>query len=708
MRLNFSLLNTTAFGPTRLNNNVMKRGIASVVPPTPSRPDGLIAQYKPYLNSNDSPTREILKDYSGNGHDIQLYNFAFAENSGYGKFLPKFSKSGSNKIDDSQYNIGIYKLLNLGSGHGIIIYGYPTTKVNIKFNIINIPDGVTAYIKIYDSVGTILSEKLAEGLNTINTSFNKDSIRRYLFIYFDKTIEEDDLETPVIIQFLPEHPGALVSDGVDDYGLCDNFPILTKEKGYTIVALRRWINEDEENSTCLVTKTSSGNGDDGEFMFEYKESGGTIKATKNFLGRTALDNFHNELFTYQNSIKYNETSLSKGEERNTSKLAIFRFATDVNNYYGEFALYTFEIYNRDLTDEEVENVHEAMYEELLTATNALQNHIIADYECYDKTNEDEDRDVLKDLSGNGHDIQLYNFGFAEGSGYGLYRENWKNSGANGVGVSLVKTYNSISVSVPASYANNFYLSKVREVGERVNLKILVSGIPEGVTLEAGLLGAPARVFYLINGINTIDITRLETDGNRLYFTYRGLIDTPYTITVKEIPEYQGALVSDGVDDYGLCTNFPTLPIDEGFTVLAIRKWINKSPQETAAFLSTRGASSSGPFVLDKINIGSKTENHYISYGNPTVFDLSLLDTDFVTCTSVSYYGNAVKKGDNDVQDNILNLFCGVMNGGQRSSVALYAIKVLNKDCTTEEIKFIAKQMADKHKKKTGETIELNF
>ena len=41
------------------------------------------------------------------------------------------------------------------------------------------------------------------------------------------------------------YPGALVFDGVDDYGVCDNFPILTKEKGYTVVALRQWITRGE-------------------------------------------------------------------------------------------------------------------------------------------------------------------------------------------------------------------------------------------------------------------------------------------------------------------------------------------------------------------------------------------------------------------------------------------------------------------------------
>lgn len=45
---------------------------------------------------------------------------------------------------------------------------------------------------------------------------------------------------------------------------------------------------------------------------------------------------------------------------------------------------------------------------------------IASYRAYDKTNDDTDRNVLKDLTGNGHDIQLYKFEFAEGSGYGKY------------------------------------------------------------------------------------------------------------------------------------------------------------------------------------------------------------------------------------------------------------------------------------------------
>lgn len=38
-----------------------------------------------------------------------------------------------------------------------------------------------------------------------------------------------------------------------------------------------------------------------------------------------------------------------------------------------------------------------------------------------KTNDDEDCDTIKNLSGNGNDLVLSNFAFAEESGYGLYQ-----------------------------------------------------------------------------------------------------------------------------------------------------------------------------------------------------------------------------------------------------------------------------------------------
>lgn len=46
--------------------------------------------------------------------------------------------------------------------------------------------------------------------------------------------------------------------------------------------------------------------------------------------------------------------------------------------------------------------------------------LIAAWSAKGKSNDDEDRATLKDLTGNGHDITLINFAFSKMSGYGGY------------------------------------------------------------------------------------------------------------------------------------------------------------------------------------------------------------------------------------------------------------------------------------------------
>ena len=63
--------------------------------------------------------------------------------------------------------------------------------------------------------------------------------------------------------------GALVFDGVDDYGVCDNFPVLTKEKGYTVVALRQWITRGK-GALGLVSNVKNWI-TNGAFLLEYRD-----------------------------------------------------------------------------------------------------------------------------------------------------------------------------------------------------------------------------------------------------------------------------------------------------------------------------------------------------------------------------------------------------------------------------------------------------
>ena len=164
-----------------------------------------------------------------------------------------------------------------------------------------------------------------------------------------------------------EYPEALVSDGVDDYiyvsGLpiltpdkgVSGLPILTPDKGYTVIAKRKWINEDLSDVTAFLSKASSNMGSDGAFMFEAKDNTSKRKLCKSFWRDLILteEGFHKSDITYQTSVKYNDKPMNTGSGIDTDKLLFFVFS-NVANYNGRFVLYSTILFDRDLTTEEIE------------------------------------------------------------------------------------------------------------------------------------------------------------------------------------------------------------------------------------------------------------------------------------------------------------------------------------------------------------------
>lgn len=346
---------------------------------------------------------------------------------------------------------------------------------------------------------------------------------------------------------------------------------------------------------------------------------------------------------------------------------------------------------------------------------------IASYRCYDKTNEDSDRDVLKDISGNGHDIQLYNFAFAESSGYGKYAYDFSKFSKYNLAeyeFTASKIYIQKRKLVTSNSLSEIYLNQDQNYKGTLTAPAVTLNIanPQNIDIFVDYLcdNTSTNKISLKEGINIIPSITFDVDTfeNNKQIIFRFCInENPLTleelnVTIEQIPDYQGALVSDGVDDYGLCENFPSLPIDKGFTVLAIRKWINQSPANTSVLLNQRSDSNIGSFTVDKINIGSTTQIHIQSYGKTTSFnDISLLNDYFIYCTSNYYNGNKISKGTDDIQTNILNLFCGVKGGNQTSSVALFALEIYDRDLTDEEIDKVKERMIAEYESKTGNKYE---
>lgn len=183
-----------------------------------------------------------------------------------------------------------------------------------------------------------------------------------------------------------------------------------------------------------------------------------------------------------------------------------------------------------------------------------------------KTNEDEDRATIANITGNGNDLVLSNFGFAEGSGYGLYGQNYISYAITNRAV-YTKTNSSIHVTKSITAGVNFTES-ARDV-TIPSYRIKVTGIQSGQEMiyrgsnNTFLTNIPSDGIYVLPAVE---------NGSNLGFqfiSYTGDCD----ITIEQIPEYEGYLVTDGVDDK---IESPNFKLDKDFTIVGEWEFLNAS------------------------------------------------------------------------------------------------------------------------------------
>ena len=154
----------------------------------------------------------------------------------------------------------------------------------------------------------------------------------------------------IVFEILPIYPNALVSDGVDDYCLVEGLPLLNKEDGYTVIAKRKWL--DETLACGLISKLDDGMNTSGAFGFELNNMAGQ-KTIVNW-GRINQITLEKNDISYGTATKYNSTNINSDDNQiDTDYISIFKYSKEPN-YYGQFALYSLILFNRDLTLEEIE------------------------------------------------------------------------------------------------------------------------------------------------------------------------------------------------------------------------------------------------------------------------------------------------------------------------------------------------------------------
>lgn len=352
----------------------------------PSIP-GMIARWSAKGLTNEEMSKNpVWKDLTGNGHDLQMKNFAWGGMSGVGGY------------GDENYQT-FYKFT---LDDYVFIASPPGVKhMNFTFRVTGLQPGNKLTLAFFGTTNTVYGTWDKDGIYTVNSAVVEVGKPVYFYNGYGSTRGE------FTIEIFPLYPGALVFDGVDDYGVCENFPILTKEKGYTVVALRQW-DQDFLNTALTGGLLSTRNYSTGEGVaFEKIES--SNKGYWN-LGAGGIIDFAKSPFTWQTSKQYNNVGILKGDKNHGKPLCV-GCGLSGGQQCGRFAIWELVFLDHDATEEELTKIKDYFVK--------TYPWLFPDqaWTVVGKTNEDEDRATIANITGNGNDLVLSNFGFAEGSGY---------------------------------------------------------------------------------------------------------------------------------------------------------------------------------------------------------------------------------------------------------------------------------------------------
>lgn len=511
--------------------------------------EGIVARYSALgLTNEQMAENPIWKDLTGNGHDLQMKNFAWKGMSGVGGYTENYDSNKWYKVGSRIDATWTYKSFNVKSikdnNSAQLFYqsqpsdtGFRVLSCTIKVSGLTDGQGIE-----YISNGTrptVIMRIENDGIYHL-PSFDFGAKNAYYGFKFLKLQESCN----ITIEQLPLYPGALVFDGVDDYGTCNNFPILTKEKGYTVVALRQWLSFQDIGYPTLVVNST-----DRLAAFSFEDFRSKTKSTWNWGKSVGLSDYKIPLlYTYQTSTSYNSKTIYAGAtEEGSNILQVCRSEI----YCANAAIWEIVILDHDATEEELTKIKDYFVK--------TYPWLFPDqaWTVTGKTNEDEDRATIANITGNGNDLVLSNFGFAEGSGYGLYKTPFELYPS----VQHSSKY-SLSFSKFALGDHNLIIAP-KQNDLSYDIKVKVTGLKDGVKFKWGWIGTTGYIDITTDGIHMLN--KPASQIRQLIVEFAEDFDPDHVVTIEQIPEYEGYLITDGVDDKVTSVNAVTLNKD--FTVV---------------------------------------------------------------------------------------------------------------------------------------------
>lgn len=599
--------------------------------------DSIVGLWKFDQNTNESPTRNIIKNtIKDKGGDLELLNFGYKLNSGYGKYIEDFSLfTLSNSFEYSEISntkVTITAVLDNSTG---IYYSVTEENSALYWN--------TFKIKVSGSTDDVYiryttAKKSIRLYNGINTVVVPNDLSWHSF-----TASATNVSCNITLEFVPEYEGALVTDGKDDMivsqktvqemGITDKITIVSMihQIGICSEYNRAFNNYICDQNVGFIRNNIAGVGIGKTGIYGYTWNNSTESVINNILGDK-----NDYSIEVGNSVSIKGKFTVEGYINNDSP----------DEISGVAVYWTF-IADKVLTTDEINQI--IGYYKL---DKYVTPQVIYDVKRQGLTNDTPDSDwYLKDFSKNGFNMSLFNFAKKLGSGIGKYEVDFNSW-------------------IPQSYvADSTYTSN----------KLHVTNIKVGNAILYTRKGANAMKVK-ITGSQSLDLVYRYITGDDTWGTFKfggdGIYELPasgtttktyYTgfsvlnyigdcdITIEQIPDYEGALVSDGKDDYGKAEG---LPILKDYTVVSKYSRFESTP---SYLLSKAAQGNDGAFIFNDMSSS-------YSFGTS-----SEIDTHTLFSTVLRYQSKYINQGksinagsgiDTDslwlsiIRDNDARLFAG--------------------------------------------------
>lgn len=493
--------------------------------------EGIVARYSASgLTNEQMAANPVWVDKTGNGHDIQLKNFSWKGMSGVGGY--------GDENHQTFYKFTLDDYVFIATPPGV-------KHMNFTFRVTGLQPGNKLTLAFFGTTNTVYGTWDKDGIYTVNSTVVEVGKPVYFYNGYGATKGE------FTIEILPLYPGALVFDGVDDWAGCDNLPLLPKEKGYSIIALRNWITRYDATQYKRPLISNLDTNDEGAFLIEYRKGENVNDVTGSYNSFTDVYIDDNNPITWQTSSSYNGQIIKKGTSKSTNKLCICKTYFGQLSNYANVAIWEIVILDHDATEEELTKIKDYFVK--------TYPWLFPDqaWTVTGKTNEDEDRATIANITGNGNNLVLSNFGFAEGSGYGLYKTPFELYPS----VQHSSKY-SLSFSKFALGDHNLIIAP-KQNDLSYDIKVKVTGLKDGVKFKWGWIGTTGYIDITTDGIHMLN--KPASQIRQLIVEFAEDFDPDHVVTIEQIPEYEGYLITDGVDDKVASVNAVTLNKD--FTVV---------------------------------------------------------------------------------------------------------------------------------------------